>query len=410
MTPAQIAGLCVAAVAAFAIAVGLMAFSVCLRRRKERKNAFNSNEKGLGRKSRKYSPQVSHYVTVSSAPEPPNQLPVSPPVVARRGGNSSRIVADQTANQLTTLHLTRPVQRNGVGTFNGSSNSSLPLSQIGVAITAELDGSSAIPRTKKPVDVQLESTKPAHSHLQAPFRPTSFETADPSDPTPEDDDDDKQLSDDSKLSPVAESPISKLRYPKVPRASNQLVPRSPRSSQPARSLKSPKSHLTPRHNQSSPPLKTHLLQNRHKDLAPLLLETRVPLKLNAPKDIALVPRPALQEPFMSPPRTRTHARSNSTESWSTTPRSKLDRKSRTQSGMWPSSPAMYDEVRPLNIKRKEETLSVRRNRYEMREINVGRDVDYDAEMNGLKSPVWVPRLTPSRKGDDLFLSVGWGGQ
>jgi stress response protein YsnF len=73
---------------------------------------------------------------------------------------------------------------------------------------------------------------------------------------------------------------------------------------------------------------------------------------------------------------------------------------------------MYDEelspapVKPLNVKRKEETLSVRRKRDEMKEINVGRDVDIDE--GGLKSPIWVPRLTPTRKGDDLFISVGWG--
>ena len=73
---------------------------------------------------------------------------------------------------------------------------------------------------------------------------------------------------------------------------------------------------------------------------------------------------------------------------------------------------MYDEVRPLNVrdKRQIEPLRVRRNRDEMKEINVRRDVDHDNEVNGLKSPVWVPGLTPTRKGDDLFISVGWGGR
>jgi hypothetical protein len=73
---------------------------------------------------------------------------------------------------------------------------------------------------------------------------------------------------------------------------------------------------------------------------------------------------------------------------------------------------MYEEpeaIRPLNVRRKDsEPLSVRRNRDEMKEINVGRDVDHDAE--GLRSPVWIPKLTPTRKGDDLFISVGWGGR
>jgi hypothetical protein len=601
MTPAQIAGLSVAAVAAFIIAVGLMALSVCLRRRRERKNAFDSDEKGLGRKSKKYSSRFSHYVTPGSIPEPPKQFPMALPPVAYKGGKGSRAKANQAKGRPAAPRPTRPVQNNAVGTSNSSSNSSLPLDQIGVAISAELEGSSAVPlKNTKPSG--SDPSRPNQSRLSIPFRPistmtqdtvfeedettarrrssvllptppvpvapirglqpskraatfdtavgvpkpssrdnrqaarrselfldipirherpqpkriipaqiastgspqplplsranrlapplqiipsaspqktpnssnagdideyyfsahkkstsraspaymtrprdspkavqvrtkrsgstisrttsrastnirdsgssqTSFETADPSDPTPEDEDDDKQLSsDDNKLSPVAESPISKLRYPKVPRASNQLVPRSPRSPPNVQSLKSPRSHPTPRRNQPSPPSTSHLLQNRHKNLAPLLLETRLPLKLNAPKDIALVPRPALQDPFTSPPRARTHMRSNSTESWSTTPRSKIDRKSRTQSGMWPSSPAMYDEVKPLNVKRKEESLSVRRKRDEMKEINIGRDIDYDAEVNGLKSPVWVPRLTPTRKGDDLFISVGWGGR
>ncbi|KAH7384365.1 hypothetical protein DE146DRAFT_668431 [Phaeosphaeria sp. MPI-PUGE-AT-0046c] len=590
MTPAQIAGLSVAAVAAFVIMVGLMALSVCLRRRKERRNAvFDSDEKGARRKSKKYSPRFSHYVAVDGAPTPPKRFPMALPPVARRGGRNSR---SSVAGPTVALQPTRPVQRNGVGTSNSSSNTSLPLEQIGVAISAELDGSSAPPRVPaktslqvpfRPVSTMTQDTvfeedeiaarrrssvllptppvpvppirslqpsqraatfdsavgsstphtnttrqrrselflnipvrherpqprrimpaqvasegspqrfeMPKHvkvpqaHRLEVPTRrvltsspqrtpgssntgdiddyyftahkdstareiasrthlrdspnagqikskksgstasrtasrastnfrdsvssQTSFETADPSDPTPEDEDDDKQLSDDSKLSPVAESPISKLRYPKVPRASNQLVPRSPRSPQNVPKLNSPRSHLTPRRNQPSPPLASHLLQNRRKDLAPPLLETRLPLRLNAPRDIALVPQPQLQDPFTSPPRNRVHARSNSTESWSTIPRSKLDRKSRTQSGMWPSSPAMYDEIRPLNVKRKDEPLKVRRNRDEMKEINVGRDVDHDAEMNGLKSPIWVPRLTPTRKGEDLFISVGWGGR
>lgn len=590
MTPAQIAGLSVAAVAAFVIAVGLMALSVCLRRRKERRNAFESlDEKGSSRKSKKYSTRVSHYVAVEGAPAPP-RFPMALPPVARRGGNNSRLSSNG------PLYPSRPVQRNGVGTSNSSSNSSLPLEQIGVAISAELDGNSAPPRAALKPSTQPETSTLPGPRSQVPFRPisamtqdtvfeedevatrrrssvllptppvpvppirslqpsqrastfdsamntvaqhnpsrqgarrselflnipvrherpqpkrimptqtmttgspkqveahqarrlaapvqinstsspqqtpgsntgdiddyyftahkdstaraiairnrlrdspnagqvkskrsgstvsrtasrastnfrdsvssqTSFETADPNDPTPEDEDDDKQLSDDSKLSPVAESPISNLRYPKIPRASNQLVPRSPRSPQNVPKLNSP-SRGTPRRNQASPPSASHLV-NRRKDLAPPLLETRLPLRLNAPRDIALVPRPQLQDPFTSPPRNRVHARSNSTESWSTTPRSKLDRKSRTQSGMWPSSPAMFDDIRPLNVKRKDEPLRVRRNRDEMKEINVGRDVDHDAEVNGLKSPIWVPRLTPTRKGEDLFISVGWGGR
>jgi hypothetical protein len=592
MTPAQIAGLSVAAVAAFVVAVGLMALSVCLRRRRERKNAFDSDEKGLGRKPKKVASRFSHYVAVGSVPGPPKRFPIAIPPVARKGGKDGKAATKEPV----ALYPRRPVQLNGVGTSNGSSNSLVPLDQIGVAISAELEGSSAPPRKITAASSHPGPKRINRSHLDVPFRPvstmtqdtvfeedevaarrrssmllptppipiapirslqpskrastfdvatgfptppkknnqaasryselfldipvrherpqpkriitaqivstgspqpppssqttrlaptirmgsstspkktpgsstaediddyyfsshddavpraspsyvtrakdspkavpirskrsgstvsrttsrastnirdsgssqTSFETADPSEPTPEDEDEDKQLSsDDSKLSPVAESPISKLRYPKIPRASNQLVPRSPLNSQHPQSFKTPRKHNTPRRNQPSPPSTSHLIHNRPKDLAPLLLETRVPLKLNASKDIALV-RPVLQDPFTSPP--RAHLRSNSTESWSTTPRSKIERKSRTQSGMWPSSPAMYDEVKPLNVRRKDsESLSVRRNQDEMKEINIGRDVEVDS----IKSPIWVPHLTPTRKGDDLFISVGWGGR
>ncbi|KAH8725928.1 hypothetical protein GQ44DRAFT_615027 [Phaeosphaeriaceae sp. PMI808] len=420
MSPAQIAGLSVAAVAAFAMAIGLMALSVCLRKRRERKDAFKSDEKNSGRKSKKYSSRFSHYVPVGSQPEPPNQFPMALPLVARKGGERFSLRTNPTHAHPMAPYPNRAVQRNGVGTSNSSSSSSLPLEQIGMAISAELDGTSVAPRANTNANSQPQQTKNNRSSLNVPFRPistmTQETTVDASDPTPDDEDDDKQLSDENQLSPVAESPISNLRYPKVPRASNQLVPRSPRSPQHFNGLHSPirNQPTPPRRNQPSPPT-SHLLQHRRKDLAPPLLESRLPLRLNAPKDIALVPQP-LKEPFTSPPRVRharTHMRSNSTESWSTTPLSKVDRKSRTQSGMWPRSPAMYDEpdmIKPLNVKRKEESLSVRRHRDEMREINVGRDIDYDAEMNGMKSPVWVPRLTPTRKGDDLFISVGWGGR
>ncbi|KAH6260967.1 hypothetical protein HBI40_120670 [Parastagonospora nodorum] len=588
MTPAQIAGLSVAAVAAFVIAVGLMALSVCLRRKRERKNAFDSDEKGSSTNSSQLTSRFSNFVAAGSTKVPSSRFTMAIPPAARKGGKHVKLNANRVRDHEATLRPTRPVQRNGVGTANSASDSSLPLSQIGVAISAELDGTSAVPQITTQAPSQLERGRPKQSQLSVPFRPvstmtqdtvfeedettarrrssallptppvpvapirslqpskraatfdtavgssgtsknahhkstrrselfleipvrherpqprriiaaqmpstgspqqlpgrpnwaappsqmkasaspqktpgssdiddyyfsthqntkplpvpgyavrardspksvnlrtkrsgstvsrtasrastnfrdsgssqTSFETADPSDPTPDDDDDDKQLSDDAKLSPVAESPISKLRYPKVPRASNQLVPRSPCSPQHVHSFNTSRTHLAPRRNQPSPPSTSHLLHNRHKDLAPLLLETRVPLKLNAPKDVAMLPRPPLKDPFTSPPRarTRTHVRSNSTESWSTTPRSKIDRKSRTQSV---ASPNMYEEpvvIRPLNVRRK---------RDEMREINVGRDVDHDAE--GLRSPVWIPKLTPTKKGDDLFISVGWGGR
>ncbi|KAF2112933.1 hypothetical protein BDV96DRAFT_648561 [Lophiotrema nucula] len=211
---------------------------------------------------------------------------------------------------------------------------------------------------------------------------TSFETVDPNDPTPEDDDEDKQL-EDNKLSPVAESPISNLRYPKVPRASNQLVPRSPRSPASQKSQRSPllRSPI------GGVPEPQSLLAKRRGEQPTLTLDTGSP---NPNRDSV--------RNYM---RTfRQHMRSTSVESaWNPTPSSwahssvagSSARHTRTQSSMWPKSPAMYDDaIRPLNIPGKPLTT-------EMAEV----------DLNELKSPIWVPRLTPRRQGDDLLISVSY---
>jgi hypothetical protein len=72
-------------------------------------------------------------------------------------------------------------------------------------------------------------------------------------------------------------------------------------------------------------------------------------------------------------------------SWEHTPRSKIDVY---------GSPAITvheaDRPRPLSIVKKRDSVAA------------------EGEMVGLKSPIWIPHLTPTRKGDDLFISVGWG--
>ena len=195
---------------------------------------------------------------------------------------------------------------------------------------------------------------------------TSFETADPNDPTPDDDDDDKQL-DVGKLSPVAESPISNLRYPKVPRASNIFVPRSPRSPLSVNSQDSPRGAPSP----------SSLFMKRRGEQGGLRVDS--PAHTGSP----VGPEVRLQTR-----RYRQHLRTTSDETWSTLRTS--ERSTRTQSGLWPRSPAMYesDVVRPLTIRSKIQQLAP--------------PVE---EMQALKSPAWVPRLTPTRHGEDLLISV-----
>ncbi|KAF2646234.1 hypothetical protein P280DRAFT_5003 [Massarina eburnea CBS 473.64] len=191
---------------------------------------------------------------------------------------------------------------------------------------------------------------------------TSFESADLDDPTPED-----EIN--GKLSPVPESPISNLRYPKVPRASNQLVPRSPQSQ---KSQDSPRWFPEP----------SSLLVKRRGDQGALRLGS--PLSTGSPVKSEM--RNHLRQ-------NRQHMRSSSDDIWS--PVQTSERFTRTQSGMWPpKSPAMYepDVVRPLSIRPKPQGPQF---------LHTPRTEITEA----LKSPAWVPRLTPTRQGEDLLISV-----
>ncbi|ORY19494.1 hypothetical protein BCR34DRAFT_471824 [Clohesyomyces aquaticus] len=162
---------------------------------------------------------------------------------------------------------------------------------------------------------------------------TSFETVDEDDPTPEEeDDDDRQLSEDSKLSPVAESPISHLRYPKVPRASNQLVPRSPRSPQ---SIRSDQSFQSPR----QAPEPSSLLVKRRGEQEAMKLGGRLHMVTGTN---------GLQY--------RQHSRNNTTETVFSSHRSSSHH-TRSQSGQWPPmspggglmSPAWVPELTPKRL-------------------------------------------------------------
>ncbi|KAF2997161.1 hypothetical protein E8E13_005576 [Curvularia kusanoi] len=544
MSPAQIAGLTVAAVAAFIIAIGLMALSVFLRRRKERKGTYGSEKDEDQR--RQQSRRFSHYVSVEDTPTRPTHLSIGPPppVVSHDSPRYPRLV---TPSPFSTMASGRTVVRPGVGT--STSAASVPMSQIGLAISAELEGCPAPAKSTthsrpkvtedhfRPVSTRTEATvfeedeiatrrrsskllptppvpvmpirslqpsrlpsvvpttssssssrtargselfinipvrherplpkrivptglsttgspapKRSAPHLQIPSissrktsstttstvtpasavdipdyyfssasssrnitprqdsgtipvvktrkaqrfpssttgsrtvsktstRPTfrdsissqtSFETADPNDPTPEDDSENKQLSDDNKLSPVAESPIHGLKYPKVPRASNQLVPRSPMGST-RRSREEGKFYVR------ALPSPSSLLVKRRGEREAVQLEQQLVLK----------------DPFTTPTRRELrahqhqHMRNGSANSWEHTPTSKVEQRS------YNNSPLANTDivVRPLSIVKK---------------TDVQKQSVHGGDSTGLKSPAWVPHLTPTRKGDDLFISVGWG--
>ncbi|KAJ4310968.1 hypothetical protein N0V94_008171 [Neodidymelliopsis sp. IMI 364377] len=236
------------------------------------------------------------------------------------------------------------------------------------------------PKSRRSPSTTLGSRTVSRTSTRPTFRDsvssqTSFETAGPDETTPEDDSDEKQLSDDNKLSPVAESPIHQLRYPKVPRASNQLVARSPKMGSSRRSQEQGKFYVRPLPEPSS------LLVKRRGEREALQLENKLVLK----------------DPFVTPTRRelRNHARNASASSWVPTPESKIERRSQAHS--FDDSPLInqVDVIRPLSIVKKTD-------------VALRQSKEMGGEMIGLKSPVWIPHLTPTRKGDDLFISVGWG--
>ncbi|KAF2011539.1 hypothetical protein BU24DRAFT_283411 [Aaosphaeria arxii CBS 175.79] len=265
--------------------------------------------------------------------------------------------------------------------------------------------------------VSRATSRASLSHRDSMSSQTSFESIDGNDPTPEEDDEDdnynKQLASDSKLSPVAESPISNLRYPKVPRASNQLVPRSPRSPKSPHSLQSLDS---PR--RSTPLVLNSVGSGNNPSTATTIIkEPSALLVKRRGEGEALNLGRQLQ--MDSPKRTevrnymrgyRRQLRNSSVqESWSAASKAIDDddlhprgrTAARVQSGQWPKSPAMYDAdaVQPFHANR------ARDQNYPRQHAHAAAVAD--AATAALKSPLWVPRLTPTRKGDDLFIAVSY---
>ncbi|KAF2835364.1 hypothetical protein M501DRAFT_1019885 [Patellaria atrata CBS 101060] len=173
---------------------------------------------------------------------------------------------------------------------------------------------------------------------------TSFESTDSFDPTP--DDEDKQLS------PVAESPIAGLRYPKIPRASNQAVPRSPVS---------PRGH-------------------RQTDSQPSSLLSR-----RKGPDAAQVLGKGLWITNSNNPSIRTMNANRSSNGTTYTGQHTRDASESTmRQASRTDGPSSFNS-----------------------------DVDYQwngtkspgMQVVALKSPLWAPKLTPTRRGDELFISV-----
>ncbi|KAF1351038.1 hypothetical protein BDV97DRAFT_161765 [Delphinella strobiligena] len=185
-------------------------------------------------------------------------------------------------------------------------------------------------------------------HMSFASDTTTFESIDPDEITPPEEED-------KRLSAVAESPLSSLRYPKVPRPSNQAIPRSPLQSRWTASTTFSPTSFSPAfeekqqsHFCTRSPEKTQrtLITKRRGSDAAQDLEQRLHINHNVDDDGSLCAR---------------HLTGNGLHIAETGSPSK---------GRAASSSA-YQESPELII----------------------------------KSPLWEPELTPSKRGDDLFISV-----
>ncbi|KAK5170423.1 uncharacterized protein LTR77_005011 [Saxophila tyrrhenica] len=160
-------------------------------------------------------------------------------------------------------------------------------------------------RQERPIGPAVTVTKPAYlparpSRMNSAGSDTSFESMNGDEPTPPD----EEQMEAPQLTPVQESPgkrspLAGLRYPKVPRSSNQSVPRSP----------APKSSPRPATNASPTPRPTPKVQIPRRD-------DRVVLpSLNNVHGPANPPRPQVRPPVT--PKQTTTAASNASLSGST---------------------------------------------------------------------------------------------
>ncbi|KAF2169821.1 hypothetical protein M409DRAFT_52316 [Zasmidium cellare ATCC 36951] len=295
--------------------------------------------------------------SLSGFPLPPPRAAVPPDDVQRSSGHSkSRSSNNSLLNYYASPDCASP----------DDLYSSTPIEELG--------------QIRRPPPAAVTVTKPTYppkairmSTASDTSRRTSFESTDPDEPTPPEEEE-------KQLTPVAEleSPISGIRYPKVPRSSAQSVPRSPNY-------------------KGSPRLGTEFGRAEMPQVVPVTPEQQRPLKHS--------PSPSLSGSTLAAKRRgddaahdlekglyikgSSHSRSNSQ---TMAPFQKESRSAPTRQNQRHESPLKgYGRVASSRTEA-EWPLS---NKPEM-------NTAVDAPM---KSPLWEPKLTPRKEGDDLYLSV-----
>ncbi|KAK4557028.1 hypothetical protein LTR86_006009 [Recurvomyces mirabilis] len=242
---------------------------------------------------------------------------------------------------------------------------------------------------------------------------TSFESTDPDEPTPPDEED-------KQLSPVAEhSPIARVKYPKIPRSSNQAIPRSPpmqmpsptyspgrgrkiqlsqddRAGLPSRAR--PLQPTTPEHQISSPTSSlggTTLAAKRRGDSA----EADKRLVIDTSNIRSSNRRPVEEKTAATPPRI-----SSAKNSRHDSPLKGYGRVTSATSGGPPLSSGRRGTNTSSNVVLTPEMKSPGPTTTVVQYIR-GADGQTHQQVV-LKSPLWEPKLTPRRHGEDLYLEVG----
>ena len=250
-----------------------------------------------------------------------------------------------------------------------------------------------VPPPSRPV----RSAQPPRSYRCSGGSETSFESTDPDEITPPEEID-------RHLSPVPEgdSPNSSVKYPKVPRSSNQAVPRSPK---PTLSPAYQHSQVWPLREQEQGQASTPPPPPKHSTPTP-----KTPLKTNH--------QPSLSGSTLAAKRLGSSAATSLSNglhirSLSNAQSSPLKGYGRPANSNSNSNSVRGPRPRP--------PVSLRKPSYAGTGYG-SPDPEYDLprtpEMASagpkilrtdcevvLRSPLWEPKLTPSRRGEDLFLSV-----
>ncbi|KAI7302240.1 hypothetical protein KC315_g16214 [Hortaea werneckii] len=221
---------------------------------------------------------------------------------------------------------------------------------------------------------------------------TSFESTDPDEPTPPEEDD-------KQLSPVAEtehSPIARVRYPKIPRSSNQAIPRSP----PVKLMTSPSllkddrstlpSHRRQQSSRTDAQTSSPMTPQRQMTDASTLSGSTLAAKRRGDSAAHDLEKRLIIDTSHS--RAGSHAKSPPRKDIETrtSPLHGYGRSARTPPNSHPPRAPSTAMLSP------DSASSFRR--------QVVRTPK--AQEVVLKSPLWEPKLTPSRRGEDLYLEVG----